>query len=164
MATARKKALSIEAARKLMANAQIGSIRLIDARVRHRLENGNVSKPEALNVGVTTKSEGVVDQQNNLRVRAQYSLVAKRTADKAPAVDIRASFELLYTIPPDLKPSDREIKAFSVTNAMLNSWPYFREFVQSMIARMNLPPLTLPLYRILQPKPTVEQRTSAKAS
>jgi preprotein translocase subunit SecB len=145
-----------------MATAQIESIRLVDSRARHRL--AIASKPNALNVGVTTKSGGAVEGQKNLRILAQYSLVAKRTAEKAPAVDVRVSFELLYRIPPDLKPSDIEIKAFSATNAMLNSWPYFREFVQSMIARMNLPPLTLPLYRILQAKPTVERKESAKAS
>jgi hypothetical protein len=165
MTAAHKNTVSIEAARKLMAYAQIESIRLVDARARHRVESAPPSiPPAALSVRVTTKSGGTVDQQNNLRVLAQYSLVAKRAEEKDPAVDIRASFELWYTIPPELKPSSPEIKAFSATNAMLNSWPYFRELVQSMIARMNLPPLTLPLYRIVQPKPSIEEGRAAKVS
>jgi hypothetical protein len=36
---------------------------------------------------------------------------------------------------------------FSAYNTSMNVWPHAREFVQSMAARMMLPPLILPLFR-----------------
>jgi hypothetical protein len=45
-----------------------------------------------------------------------------------------------------------------------NAWPYWREFVQSMSARMGFPALTVPLLEITPKKPTVKEakRQAAK--
>jgi hypothetical protein len=37
------------------------------------------------------------------------------------------------------------LAGFSQTVGVQNVWPYWREFVQSMPARMGLPPLRMPL-------------------
>lgn len=42
-----------------------------------------------------------------------------------------------------IKPSD--ISAFAKFNATVNAWPYWREFVQSMTSRMDIPTITVPL-------------------
>ena len=36
---------------------------------------------------------------------------------------------------------------FARVNLPVNTWPYFREFVHSMISRMGLPPVVLPLVK-----------------
>ena len=43
----------------------------------------------------------------------------------------------------DIKQSD--IVAFAKFNATVNAWPYWREFVQSMTSRMEIPTVTVPL-------------------
>lgn len=43
--------------------------------------------------------------------------------------------------------TERDIEMFAAYNTSTNVWPHVREFVQSMAARMMLPPLILPLFR-----------------
>lgn len=67
------------------------------------------------------------------------------------AFSIRCVFELVYKLAADYEPTPREIAAFKKGNVVFNCWPYFREFVHSSAARMNLEGLVVPLLRI-QPR------------
>jgi len=49
--------------------------------------------------------------------------------------------------------TDIQALAFARTNGIYNAWPYWREFVQNMIARMNLPPLVIPVFRLFGQAP-----------
>lgn len=42
---------------------------------------------------------------------------------------------------------------FAKINPIYNVWAYWREFVQNMTTRMNLPVLTMPLLKITPQKP-----------
>lgn len=59
-----------------------------------------------------------------------------------PLMNINVVFCLVFRSHGDIGKDFFEV--FKVVNLPLNSWPYLREFVQSMIQRMNLPHLTLP--------------------
>lgn len=67
---------------------------------------------------------------------------------KDPFVLVTAEFELLYKLPEEFEATDEELEAFASLNGVFNAWPYFREFVQSMITRMGLPVITIPLFRM----------------
>ncbi len=59
-------------------------------------------------------------------------------------VEIRASFSALYVSKEKL---DQEtINAFSEDNVGYHVWPYWREFVQSTAARLNIPAPEIPFY------------------
>jgi preprotein translocase subunit SecB len=75
----------------------------------------------------------------------EYSLIAKPSGSRAYALKITCTFVLIYSSEQELP--DEFIELFSDWNVRLNSWPYFREFVQSMTQRMAIPPLTLPLLK-----------------
>lgn len=49
--------------------------------------------------------------------------------------------------------SDRDIAVFAGYNTGFHTWPYAREFVQSMAARMGLPAVVLPLFRAAEVVP-----------
>jgi len=68
--------------------------------------------------------------------------------DGPPALDLRATAELVYVRKPDAKIADADIEQFAVINAPFNAWAYWREFVQSSLARLNLPTFAMPLFRI----------------
>ncbi len=149
----------IRAARRLMAHAELESIRLLEAQAVHApsrprrvVEIGK--RTGGLVVEVKAVPHGYLEGNNRIRILVRYALLARRghgvKADVA--IRVKATFELRYALPDGLGPSTREVGAFSKTNAMLNSWPYWREFVQSVVARMNLPPLTLPLFRLVAPR------------
>jgi hypothetical protein len=54
--------------------------------------------------------------------------------------------------------TSEELQAFAETNALFNAWPFFREIIHATMARMNLPPIALPLFR-LTPRPREEAPT-----
>jgi len=83
---------------------------------------------------------------------------------------IEASFctSYVYTSQPDpLIPEDKfdfllEYIEYIVTiNPISHAWPYWREFVQSMSARMGFPALTVPLLEIV-PKKTATKRSKSQ--
>jgi hypothetical protein len=65
-----------------------------------------------------------------------------------PAFDLRATAELLYKIAEDSDTDSDALDEFARVNAPFNAWPFWREFVQSAFARLNLPASPLPLFRI----------------
>jgi preprotein translocase subunit SecB len=84
--------------------------------------------------------------KNMLFVLVHFGLDAVDKSDK-PLAKIQADMLLLYRIENFEDLTDDHLKHFADKNAVFNAWPYWREFVQSATARMQLPTLTLPTYR-----------------
>lgn len=84
--------------------------------------------------------------ENILFVLVHFGLYAVDKSDKLLAI-IQADMLLLYHIENFEALTDDHFKHFADKNAVFNAWPYWREFVQSATARMQLPTLTLPTYR-----------------
>lgn len=79
-----------------------------------------------------------------------------RARPEGPALAIEATYSLDYSLtapPPPPAERARFFGAFAEVNATFNAWPFLRELVQSVTARMGLPPLTLPVYRVPRPGP-----------
>jgi preprotein translocase subunit SecB len=99
-------------------------------------------------------------------VRAHLELqVDDETPKKAPFVLIRLEYELEYRVPSDLRVTKAELKSFAEVNGVYNAWPYFREAVQTITQRMDLPAVVLPVFRVPQappskPSPTAQQTDS----
>jgi len=64
-------------------------------------------------------------------------------------VSINAEFLLFYSLTSAEGIGKRGFNEFAKVNGVFNAWPYWREYVQSTIARMELPPLTLPVFRLI---------------
>lgn len=139
-----------------MTHGEIYSVRLVAARVESSPFAGGLTSEAKGGQGeihITVPpphARGEMLPGNRLRVLVKYFVLGKTRQDEASSVLIRiaSTFELLYSLRDVIKPTPGEINAFCKTNAMLNSWPYWREFVQNTIVRMNMPPLTLPLFRL----------------
>lgn len=96
------------------------------------------------------------DADNNvIFVIADFSLKAFVKHVPKPAVSIHASFLLRYDFNDGFEKYPEEaFKSFAEMNGVFNAWPYWREFVQSATIRMGLPALTIPVFRIFEPKGT----------
>jgi hypothetical protein len=144
----------INLAKRLMVLSQIESIRLMEARavyVPQVRRPGPSASGGPLHVQSRSPMQrGTLVKGKGLRVLLTHVLVARRgpSPRSERALRIEGTFELLYSLPSNFRPKPEELGAFSRTNAMFNSWPYWREFVQSTVARMCLPPLTIPLFRV----------------
>jgi hypothetical protein len=84
--------------------------------------------------------------------------VTRSDPAEEPLLTIQATFELLYRLPEGVEGTSEELQAFAETNALFNAWPFFREIIHATMARMNLPPIALPLFR-LTPRPREEAPT-----
>jgi len=82
-------------------------------------------------------------KKDHIQINAQWYLAAKFEKDDKNFMDITASFNVLLLCKSSL-PNDFW-KIYKKSTLPLIVYPYFREFVQNMTARMNIPPLTLPI-------------------
>lgn len=83
--------------------------------------------------------------------------------DKDSAVImIEAKYNLDYSLKDKEGLTDIDLNVFCEMNAVYNVWPYFREFVQNMAGRMDIPPLLLPLLKIRPPKIRKRAPSAAK--
>lgn len=73
-------------------------------------------------------------------------------AEKNPVyARIEATYAAEYRA--DSNPGPEALKAFALRNASFHVWPYWREFLASQCARMNLPKVNLPLQAVGGRKP-----------
>lgn len=78
---------------------------------------------------------------------------------------ITSEFLLLYEVTEWNDLTDEHFAIFADYNGVFNAWSYWREMVQSMISRLQLPPLTLPTYRfgvLLPSVPTITKKKITK--
>jgi hypothetical protein len=71
-----------------------------------------------------------------------------KDGDDKKIFSLRAAFELTYRLDKEVLLSHAELLAFSHVNGLFNAWPYWREFVQNTAARMALPGLVVPVFRV----------------
>jgi len=127
-------------------------------------------KPEAgkTKIGLEIKCDikHEVDKKNSIiivfpdfRLKGYHEKQQK----EEPILNIEAVFVLIYRISSFTDLGKEHFEAFANTNGIYNAWPYWREYVQNTIARMGLPPLTIPVFRIVKPaeKP-IKKTTKSK--
>lgn len=74
-----------------------------------------------------------------------YELAMTYTGEKDTLLEVTCAFEVALQTG---RPMTREyFDVFSKVNLPVNTWPYFRELAHSMISRMGLPPLILPMVK-----------------
>jgi preprotein translocase subunit SecB len=79
--------------------------------------------------------------------------------DGREGLRVEATFGLAYQVESHENVADEHVAAFCRQVALTHAWPYWREFVQSMIGRMGLPPLHIPLMQPGQMKAALKKNT-----
>ena len=96
-----------------------------------------------------------LDEKNDfVLVFPSFSMTARPAgaSKDVVAVNVSATFLLAYHAENREHLSEAHFHRFGEINGVYNAWPYWREFVQNTIVRMGLPPLVIPVYRILSPE------------
>ena len=88
---------------------------------------------------------GYDQNANEANFLATYKLdgVKRSDSEEEKIFTLSASFLLSYMKNKEVEINKDFVSIFKENSIELVSWPYFREFVQNMIARMGFPPLTL---------------------
>jgi hypothetical protein len=121
-------------AARVIAAAEIGGVRLVEANAITRIRQGR---------DIRNKAELAARVQSDPKAEAYIS--------------ISATFELRYRLPEGFGASSEELEAFARTNGVFNAWPYWREFLQAMTA------IVLPLYRSTQARQALLGQTTDTA-
>lgn len=136
----------------IVAAVQIESIRLVESAMRTDISAPPKAEVEA-EFGHKSAVAGKPDKDGLFLVRTDFTFAVKEGGGQTP-VSITATFELHYRLPVELKPTSSELDEFGNANAVFNAWPYWREYLQSSLVRMGLPPFTLPVFRLQARKPS----------
>ena len=138
-----------DALRALIAEVEIEGVRLVEATAETKAR----SPSDTGAVKLLTDQKAEISEQRDdgtffVAVTMRATLAPGETeAEKKPLVSITTSFELQYRVSKDFPVNAETLATFAETNGIYNAWPYWREFVQSMVARMGLPPVMLPVLR-----------------
>lgn len=144
----------------LVAALQIKDIRLIEASAKTNIRTAAEAGDVALAIDSSASVKDYIKDDGIFSVVAEINArLVPVEPEREPAVSVRAAFELRYSLPKDLKVSPAQLNAFARINGIFNAWPYWREFVQSTVARMNLPPITLPVFRFEAPTKSREKKS-----
>jgi hypothetical protein len=132
---------------EIIAAVELQSVRLVEAAAKTTIRTPSEAGSVAMSVEWDAKLSGRT--HDGFYVTAvMEARVAPKATPKAPAMSIRAVFELKYSLTPDVTASDDQLNKFSRINGVFNAWPYGREFIQNTSTRMNLPPVVVPVFRL----------------
>jgi preprotein translocase subunit SecB len=144
---------------------QILDVRLIDLTAKTTVRSFADIGEAAIDTGRSVK---VLRREpdNSFVVHVVMETKAVAGEKKETVFCARAGYEITYQLPQALNPAEDDLRDFAEINGVFNAWSYWRELVQSMTARMGLPPLVLPVFRLadaLQPKPLPDQANALPA-
>lgn len=98
-------------------------------------------------------AQAQVNKRNkSLHVIIENSLVASHEEQETedPYLVIKATFLASYRVNSFDGLTEEGYQRFASLNGVFNTWPFWREFVHSTTARLGLPSLTIPVYRIVK--------------
>ena len=129
----------------------------VTARLRapHRVVSESILKNEVEAKLAWSPAFSVQEVPAVLVVRVPFQvMIAGRAENALPLAEVEVELSLEYPL-DSLPPGERRdelFEAFAKVNGVYNSWPYLREVVQNTFARMALPPIVLPVYRVTKAK------------
>ena len=146
-------------------NATLAMMRMSRARVNSNplgsIDHGAIAvefkfKAKALEIG-----------QDRLVVEVAFTMAGLESAanevseKRAVVVKVECAFEATYNLSPEFQLSKEHAEAFLNGNAIFNTWPYFREYLQSSLTRMGYPALVAP-FLVMKPKPRKPEKAVVK--
>ena len=142
----------IKAGSALIAKCQLKHVRLHRCLASLEAESEALTQPFKLRALYNSIAGEIVDQR--LPIQVQFSFESfDASKEETVLFKIECAFDLDYELEPKYQPTAESVEAFKNGNAIFNSWPYARECVQTITAKMALQPPPLPLLRIAPKKP-----------
>ena len=106
----------------------------------------------------------VVGRENNLLEIACNYQFAARTAD-AQIAEAAIKYLLAYEVRGTDPLAEEDLAEFAASNGTLHSWPFVREFLYGLTAKMGYPPYMLPVVHFKpKPQPQVNMEATKKAA
>ena len=141
----------LELAAPVAERVKILRIVLADSKASRTSDaESNLSQDLDVKIDISNVEIGIDAEEGIFVVKPSFKLEAIRegSSNSSVFISIEASFVVVYSLDSITDFNENHFKAFADTNGIFNAWPYWREFVQSMINRMGLPAITVPVFRV----------------
>jgi preprotein translocase subunit SecB len=92
---------------------------------------------------LTAESLEIEEDYFDVRAKVEVVMTGGKTKAPTPLIKISATYDLHFHAELIPKPL---LQRFCNSDVRLIVWPYFREYVSDVSARMYIPPMILPLY------------------
>lgn len=119
------------------------NIDLRDIRVINVLASLSPTEEGQLVPKVTYDCQGAMVEPDQLNVVCDYTLTASGVG-----LSVRVMYLMVYEVAGN-EPSGLDVEQFAKVNAVYHSWPFLRQFLHDITAKMGLPALTLPVFQVL---------------
>lgn len=131
--------------RKLVEDVDLSELALVDL-AHHR--DIQITRPLAVTHKLETRLETISAEK--IVAIAEFDLRARPEHGERDQVSIRMTWLLVYSLSLSggFEPDEDLVKQFLERNVPINLWPYVRETVATLTARMGLVPLLLPILKI----------------
>ena len=126
------------------------NIDLHDIRVIQLAATCSPAPEGPLEPQITFDCKGALISPDQLNVACDYTMTTN--AAGAPAASVRVTYLLVYEVAGD-PPAERDVEQFAKVNGVYHSWPFLRQLLFDLTAKMGLPPLTLPVFQTLSRTP-----------
>jgi len=84
-------------------------------------------------------------QEDQAAFLTTFVFLVNATEEAEPIVSIIADTEITYRRTHGGLSNEDSLRRWVVENGAFHAWPFWRELVQAALARMDLPPIRLPL-------------------
>jgi len=137
-------AISPEEYRKLQSNLDLVEISLFNSTSSLILDSVNtLLSAEETPLIKLNDSSNIVENEKTANIINKWSLTAKFKESGTQFLNIKAEYSIALAKTEKMSKEFWDI--YKNTTLHIIVYPYFREFVQNLTSRMNIPPLTLPI-------------------
>lgn len=122
------------------------NVDLRDIRVIELAASCSPAPEGTLEPRITFEAESALVEVNQLNVKCDYSFTARSAG--VLAATIKVVYLLTYEVLGDAL-EGRDVEQFSRVNGAYHSWPFLRQLLFDLTAKLGLPTLTLPVFQAL---------------
>jgi len=138
-----KMKISAEEYQKILSGLDLVSISLKESKC---YLNTELKLTNEIDISIRSDERFHIKYDDDIHIIQKYSLSGKLKNSKSKLLQI--DLTLLIVLKSEEKFTQEFFNFYKEINLKLYTYPYFREFVNNITARMNIPPLTLPLFKV----------------
>jgi len=141
----------IKALSTFQGHCEIEGITLLACSTSRAKAGTSFKEPFSVKPALSNISSSIQGNQFVVEVSFEYSAWDASEPSQRLFL-INCTFETIYRIRHDYSPNEEEKQSFSRGTAVFNCWPYAREFLRDVTARLGHQTPALPLLRITPKK------------
>ena len=151
-------AIDLVAASRVSKRVDLKEIRLIEIRATYQSGGGTNLRlmPIYDQMCVPTKVEGDI-----IEVSCAYTF--KVRSAETELADASLTYLVVYKLIGDEPAEPADVEHFARANGAYHTWPFVRETIYGLTAKMGFPPYTLPVLSFLRPKGGAEASSESKS-